>query len=86
MIFIYLLKWKQSITKEVVDKFSKIYADLEKKGIKLQLYWTIGHYNFVIIMDAPSEKDAMKLLIPLVDAGDLETMTAIPREEAIKLL
>jgi uncharacterized protein with GYD domain len=85
VIFIFLLKWKQSMKKEALDKFSKMYADMEKKGIKLQLYWTLGHYNFVAIMDAPSEKDAMKLLVPFVDVGDVETLTAIPRAEALKL-
>ena len=64
MIFIFLLKWKFSMKKEILDKFSEIYADLQKKGVKLQLYWTLGHYNFVTIMEAPSEKEAMKLLIP----------------------
>lgn len=72
--------------KEVLNKFSKMYAELEKKGVKLQLYWTLGHYNFVTIMDAPSEKEAMKLLVPFVDVGEVEVLTAIPREEALKLL
>jgi uncharacterized protein with GYD domain len=86
LIFIFLLKWKQAMSKEALEKFSKMYAEMQKQGIKLQLYWTLGHYNFVAIMEAPSEKDAMKLLIPLVDVGDVETLTAIPREEALKLL
>jgi len=72
--------------KDVLNKFSKMYADLEKKGVKLQLYWTLGHYNFVTIMDAPSENEAMKLLVPFVDVGDVEVLTAIPREEALKLI
>jgi hypothetical protein len=32
MIFIFLLKWKFSMKKDVLDKFSKMYAELEKKG------------------------------------------------------
>ncbi len=86
MIFIFLLKWKFSMKKEILDKFSEIYADLQKKGVKLQLYWTLGHYNFVTVMEASSEKEAMKLLIPFVDVGEVEVLTAIPREEALKLL
>jgi uncharacterized protein with GYD domain len=86
MIFIFLLKWKFSMKKDALDKFSKMYAELEKKGVKLQLYWTLGHYNFVTIMEAPSEMEAMKLLIPFVDVGDVEVLTAIPREEALKLV
>ncbi len=72
--------------KDVLAKFTKMYQELEKKGVKLQLYWTLGHYNFVTIMEAPSEMEAMKLLVPFVDVGDVEVLTAIPREEALKLL
>jgi uncharacterized protein with GYD domain len=72
--------------KDVLAKFTKMYQELEKQGVKLQLYWTLGHYNFVTIMEAPSEKEAMKLLVPFVDVGDVEVLTAIPREEALKLL
>ena len=72
--------------REVLAKFTELYTDLGKQGIKLQLYWTLGHFNFVAIMEAPSEKDAIKLLLPFVDVADVETLTAIPREEAIKLL
>ncbi len=75
MIFIFLLKWKQSMTKEIVGKFTKIYAELEKLRVKLQLYWTLGHYNFVTIMEAPSEKDAVKLLLPFAEVADVETLT-----------
>jgi len=86
LIFIFLLKWKFAMKKDKLNDFSKMYADLEKKGVKLQLYWTLGHYNFVAIMEAPSEKEAMKLLIPFVDVGDVEVLTAMPREEALKLI
>jgi uncharacterized protein with GYD domain len=72
--------------KDVLAKFTKMYQELEKQGVKLQLYWTLGHYNFVTIMEAPSKKEAMKLLVPFVDVGDVEVLTAIPREEALKLL
>ena len=86
MIFIFLLKWKQAVKKDILDKFSQTYAQLEKQGIKLQLYWTLGHYNFVCIMDAPSEKDAIKLMPAFADVADVEALTAIPRDEAIKLV
>ena len=85
MIFIFLLKWKQAVKKEVLDKFTQTYDDLRKQGIKLQLYWTLGHFNFVAIMEAPSEKDAIKLMPAFADVADVEALTAIPRDEAIKL-
>jgi uncharacterized protein with GYD domain len=86
LIFIFLLKWKHALKKEVLDKFSEIYADLRKQDIKLQLYWTLGHFNFVCVMEAPSEKDAIKLMPAFAEVADVEALTAIPRDEAIKLV
>ncbi len=74
------------MTKEIIDKFSAKYDDLRKRGNKLQMYWTIGHFNFVTIMEAPSEKEAMELLVPFADVAEVEALTAIPRDEAIKVL
>jgi uncharacterized protein with GYD domain len=86
LIFIFLLKWKQAVKKEILDKFTETYADLRKQGITLQLYWTLGHYNFVCIMDAPSETDAIKLMPAFADVAEVEALTAIPRDEAVKLV
>ena len=61
--------------------------ELEKKGIKiLGFYWTLGRYDTVVIFEAPTEKDAMKLAISVKEDADTETMVAIPRQEALKLL
>jgi uncharacterized protein with GYD domain len=72
--------------KEQVDQFTKTLAELEKQGIKIRTYWTLGLYDGVTIIEAPTAKDAMKILLPWVDIVSTETMAAIPREEAIKLL
>ncbi len=86
MIFIFLLKWKQAVKKEILAQFTQTYDDLRKQGIKLQLYWTLGHYNFVCVMEAPSEKDAIKLMPAFADVADVEALTSIPRDEAVKLV
>jgi len=89
LFFITLTKWKQAPTKEMrvrMDQFTKTLEELEKQGIKMRVYWTLGRYDAVSIMEAPTEKDAMKILLPLQDVVDTETMVAVPREEAIKLL
>jgi len=89
MIFITLGKWKQPPTKEMrgrMDQFTKTLEELEKQGIKIRIYWTLGRYDAVSIIEAPTEKDAMKILLPLQDLVDTETMVAVPREEAIKLV
>ncbi len=89
MFFITLSRWKQAPTKEMqarMNQFTRTMQELEKQGIKMRIYWTLGRYNAVSIMEAPTEKDAMKILLPLQDVVDTETMVAVPREEAIKLL
>ena len=88
MYFITLTKWKQAPAKyqSIIDEFTKKLEDLEKQGIKVRIYWTLGRYDAVSIIEAPSEKDAMKMLLPFVDILDSETLVAVPREEAIKLL
>jgi uncharacterized protein with GYD domain len=87
LIFISLAKVKNKPTKEATGKFTKTLGELKKKGINiLGLYWTLGRYDGVMIFEAPSEKDAMKLAVDLRDGMTAETMVAIPREEAIKLV
>jgi len=89
LFFVILTKWKQAPTKEMrskMDQFTKTLEELEKQGIKWHIYWTLGRYDAVSIMEAPTEKDVMKLLLPWQDIVDTETMVAVPREEAIKLV
>ena len=86
MIFITLLKWKQTPKKEMIDQSTKRLEELANQGIKMNVYWTLGRYDAVTIIEAPTEKDAMKTLLIFQDIIDTETMTAVPREEAIKLL
>jgi uncharacterized protein with GYD domain len=86
LIFISLVKWKQPPKKQVVEGSTKRLKDLEKQGITLHVYWTLGRYDAVTIIEAPSEKDAMKVLLVWQDIIETETMVAVPREEAIKLL
>lgn len=88
MIFIVLTKVKKSpaMDKNTVDNWTEKLPEFEKQGIKIQTYWTLGRYDGVSIMEASSEKDALKMLMPLFDSVHTETLVAIPREEAVKLL
>lgn len=88
MIFISLGKFRKKPTKDMTDEVTKLTKDLaEKQGIKiLSFYWTLGRYDTVVTMDAPNEKAAMKMNMMVNDFVSTQTMVAIPREEAIKLL
>ena len=88
MYFVSLVKWKKAPAndRQIVDDFTKKLEELEKQGIKIRIFWTLGRYDAVSIIEAPTEKDVMKLLLPWQDRVDTETMVAVPREEAIKLV
>ena len=87
MLFITLCKWKVKRTKEMMARNTKQKHLWEKEGFKvLGWYWTLGQYDSVIIFDAKDEKAAMKLGIFASDTDSIETLVAVPREEAVKLL
>ena len=86
MIFITLVKWKQAPKKEMIDQATKRLEELAKQGLRMNIYWTLGRYDAVTSIEAPTEKNAMKALLIFQDMVDTETMVAVPREEAIELL
>ncbi len=87
MIFINLGKMRKKPIKEEVGSTAKMLADFKKKGIKvLGWYWTLGRYDTVFIFEAANEKEAMKLSTSIAEWVATETLVALQREEAIKLL
>ena len=86
MIFISLVKFRQKPTKEIIAESLKLMEEQKKEGVKyLGMYWTLGRYDAVAIMEAPNEKAAMKSSIRRWWAA-AETLVAIPAEEARKLV
>jgi len=85
MIFVTLSRWRGKPTKENIEKTNKIIAS-EPRARVLGFYWTLGRYDAVLIVEAPDEKTVMKMLLKAGDYAATETMVAIPREEATKLL
>ena len=87
MIFISLNKVRKKLTKEVIAEASNAIEKASEEGVKfLNIYYTLGRYDIVAIFDAPDEKIAMRMLMRLGDIEDTETLVAIPREEARKLI
>ncbi len=88
MIFISLGKFRKRPTKGMTDEVTKLTVDMaNREGIKiLSFYWTLGRYDTVVTMDAPDEKAAMKMNLMVSDFVSTQTMVALPREEAIKLV
>jgi len=87
MIFISLNKVRKKLTKEVIAEASNAIEKASEEGVKfLNIYYTLGRYDIVAIFDAPDEKIAMRMLMRLGDIEGTETLVAIPREEARKLI
>jgi uncharacterized protein with GYD domain len=87
MIFISFGRFRKKPTKETTAEVSKLMQGMTKEGIKfVGFYWTLGRYDTVVIMDAPDEKTVMKANIRVGDIVSTETMVAVTREEATKLV
>ncbi len=86
MIFIVLGRFRKKPTKKDTDAATELLKAMEAHGGKFKVYWTLGRYDTVMIMEAPNEKDAMRASLNFADFIMTETMVAVPREEAIKRL
>jgi len=87
MIFITLSKFRKPASKKIIAESDKHLNKFTKEGCKmLSLYWTLGKYDAVGIWQAKNEKVAMKTLLRFSDTDLTETLVAIPRKEAVKLL
>jgi len=87
MIFISLNRFRKKPSKESVAESSKIIERATKEGIKiLGFYWTLGRFDTVLIFEAPDEKAGMKFAMRAGDIVSTETLVAVKREEATKLL
>jgi uncharacterized protein with GYD domain len=90
MIFITLSKFRKKPTKEGIAATDKVSSALAKQGVKpVGSYYTLGRYDTVLIFDSPDEdavQRVMKSLLSLSDIVSTETLVAVKREDAVKLL
>jgi uncharacterized protein with GYD domain len=74
-------------SKEMSGQATNVMDELKNRGIKIiGWYWTLGRYDTAVIFEAADEKEALKTSIAVSEFVATETLVAIPREEAIKLL
>jgi uncharacterized protein with GYD domain len=85
MIFIALIKFRKK-AQDVAEFGKKLMQNLPP-GVKiLGSYWTLGRFDAVWIYEAPNEKVAIQLGIEAGDLMQTQTLVAISRDEALKLL
>ena len=65
----------------------KLAEQLPKEGIKiLDNYWTLGSYDLITVAEAKDEKAFMKALLRYGDIFSTQTLVALSREDALKLV
>jgi uncharacterized protein with GYD domain len=87
MIFVTFGKWRKKLTKEMLAQATKLFEQMAKEGAKIiGQYYTLGRYDVITIIEGKDEKTAMKWLLRWGDLISSETLVAVPREEAMKLV
>ena len=85
--YVVLMNWTdQGIrsVKDTVQRRDQANALAEKHGASIEeVYWTVGPYDLVSIVEAPEDESATAMLLELATAGNLRTTTlrAYDREE-----
>ncbi len=71
----------------MLREIDKLWDRLRKEGGKMiSAYWTIGRYDAIVTVEAPTERVALKALMRFGDYLSTETLLAVQREDAVKLL
>ena len=89
--YITLVRWTDRRLQEVTDapqRFAGVIKMVEHLGGKIQIYSTMGEYDFVAVAEAPSDEIAMQVALQLEKAGNARTVTmkAWTLDEAAKVL
>lgn len=48
---------------------------IEQAGGRMQLYYTLGEYDFVAILEMPSDENLLKFLLQVGSSGNVRTKT-----------
>lgn len=90
--YILLINWTQqgiNKIKDSSDRFSSFKASVEKAGGKLTgVYFTMGEYDMVVVIEAPNDETVMSLMLKVGSAGNVRTKTlkAFTAEEGMKII
>jgi len=76
--YLVLGKWTEKGIRNVKDAPRRI-EDTHKKigeaGGKMQLYYTLGEYDFVLVVEMPKDEDMTRILLWLGSLGNVRTAT-----------
>jgi uncharacterized protein with GYD domain len=90
--YVVLMNWTDQgvrTVKDTVQRREQADALAERHGARIeQVYWTVGPYDIVAILDAPDDESATAVMLELSSGGNLRTTTlrAYDREEMSGIL
>ena len=89
--YVTLVKWTGRGLQDVMDapqRFAGVIRMVENRGGKIQIFSTMGEYDFVAVAEAPNDEVAMQAALLLESAGNAGTVTmkAWTLDEAAKIL
>jgi uncharacterized protein with GYD domain len=90
--YIVLMNWTDQgvrTVKDTVQRREQADALAERHGARIeQVYWTVGPYDIVAILDAPDDESVTAVMLELSSGGNLRTTTlrAYDREEMSGIL
>ena len=77
--YVVLMNWTDQgvrTANESVQRRDRADALAEKHGASIeQVYWTVGPYDLVCVIEAPDDESATAMLLELGSAGNLRTTT-----------
>lgn len=82
-----MVRFRRKPSREDFEEFDRLEKEFAGKGLKiLHDLYTLGRYDNVMVIEAPDEKTVMNFLLRQSHIVATETLTAIPKAEARKLL
>jgi len=90
--YVVLMNWTDQgvrTVKDTVQRREQADALAERHATRIeQVYWTVGPYDIVAILDAPDDESATAVMLELSSGGNLRTTTlrAYDREEMSGIL
>ena len=89
--YVSLLNWTEQGVRNVNETLQRADSAAElaqKRGGSLQVYWTVGPYDLVAILEAPDDESATAFLLEVGTRGAVRTTTlrAYDREEMSGIL
>jgi uncharacterized protein with GYD domain len=77
--YVVLMNWTDQgarADRDTVRRREQADALAEKHGARIErTYWTMGHYDLVVILEAPDDESTSAFLLDLTSGGDLRTST-----------